>query len=79
MTSNTTGNSGIWTDSEYLSRFSESDAEAAEVVEERDRMAFEMGENGDTNAISALQRIMMRDDNPEKRQRAADLLAALRL
>lgn len=64
-------------DSEYLSRFAESDAEAVQVIEERDRMAFEMGENGDTNAISALQRILMRDGDPEKRQRAADLLDTL--
>ena len=66
-------------DSEYVNRFSESDAEAAEVIEERDRMAFEMGENGDTNAISALQRILMRDGNPQKRQRAADLLDTLQI
>lgn len=66
-------------DADYASRFSESDAEAAEVVEERNRMAFEMGENGDTNAISALQRIMMRDGNPEKRQKAADLLDTLQI
>lgn len=66
-------------DSEYLSRFSESDAEAVQVIEERDRMAFEMGESGDRNAISALQRIMMRDGDPEKRQRAADLLDTLQI
>ena len=66
-------------DSEYASHFSESDAEAAKVIEERDRMAFEMGENGDILAISALQRIMMRDGNPQKRQRAADLLATLEI
>lgn len=64
-------------DSEYLCRFSESDAEAVQVIEERDRMAFEMGESGDRNAISALQRILMRDGDPEKRQRAADLLDTL--
>ena len=66
-------------DSEYLSRFSESDAEAVQVIEERDRMAFEMGESGDKNAISALQRILMRDGDPEKRQRAADLLDTLQI
>lgn len=64
-------------DSEYLSRFAVSDAGAVQVIEERDRMAFEMGENGDRNAISALQRILMRDGDPEKRQRAADLLDTL--
>ena len=66
-------------DSEYRDHFSESDAVAAKVIEERDKMAFEMGENGDANAISALQRIMMRDGNPEKRQRAAELLETLRV
>ena len=66
-------------ESEYTSRFSESDAEAADVIEERDRLAFEMGESGDTNAISSLQRIMMRDGDPEKRRRAADLLDTLQI
>lgn len=66
-------------DSDYASRFSESDAESAKIIEKRDRLAFEMGENGNTRAISALQRIMMRDGNPEKRQRAADLLVTLEL
>ena len=35
-------------------------------LHKRDSMAFEMAENGDSNAISALQRIIALDRNPEK-------------
>ena len=45
--------------------------------EERDRQALELGEQGDPLAVSALQRIIARDKNPDKRQRAAELLAAM--
>ena len=45
--------------------------------EERDRQALALGEQGDALAISALQRIMARDQDPDKRQRAAELLAAI--
>jgi len=65
--------------SDYASHFSESDAKSAQIIEKRDLLAFEMGEHGDTRALSALQRILIRDGNPEKRQKAADLLAPLEL
>ena len=45
--------------------------------EERDRQAIELGEQGDPLAVSALQRIIARDKDPDKRQRAAELLAAM--
>ncbi len=64
-------------DADYANHFSDSDAESAQVIEKRDELAFEMGERGDAQAISALQRIMVRDSNPEKRQKAADLLTTL--
>ena len=46
--------------------------------EERDRQALELGEQGDPLAVSALQRIIARDKDPDKRQRAAELLAAMK-
>ena len=45
--------------------------------EERDRQALVLGEQGDPLAVSALQRIVARNDDPAKRQQAAELLAAI--
>ncbi len=45
--------------------------------ERRDSAAFAMAEAGDDRARSALQRIIARDTDPAKRQRAEKLLAAL--
>ncbi len=45
--------------------------------EKRDRLAFEMAENGDNRAISVLQRIIARDADPDKRKKAVDLLTTL--
>ena len=45
--------------------------------ERRDRMAFEMAESGDIAARDALLRIVQRDPNEEKRQRAEHLLRHL--
>ena len=45
--------------------------------ERRDRMAFEMAESGDITARDALLRIVQRDPNEEKRQRAERLLRHL--
>ncbi|AWT60619.1 MAG: 1-deoxypentalenic acid 11-beta-hydroxylase [Candidatus Moanabacter tarae] len=45
--------------------------------EKRDAMAFKMAENGDPVARSALQRIIARDKNPGKRQRAQKLLKVM--
>ena len=45
--------------------------------ERRDQMAFEMAEDGDTEARAALLRIIQRDPDPAKRARAAHLVAAL--
>ena len=45
--------------------------------ERRDEMALEMAKEGDTRAISTLQRIIARDDNPTKRAEAEALLASL--
>ena len=44
---------------------------------ERDRQALALGEQGDPLAVSVLQRIVARDKDPHKRQRAAALLAAI--
>ncbi len=41
----------------------------------RDRMAFDMAEQGDEKAVSALQRIIARHNDPAMRERAAELLA----
>jgi len=46
-------------------------------LHKRDSMAFEMAENGDPNAISALQRIIALSSDLEKRKRARELLAGL--
>ena len=43
----------------------------------RDELAFEMAEEGDETARSTLQRIVARDANPSKRQRAEELLEEL--
>ncbi len=43
----------------------------------RDEMAIEMARKGDTRAISTLQRIIARNEDPAKRQEAEALLAAL--
>ena len=43
----------------------------------RDALGFELGEGGDPRARSVLQRIVARDRDPAKRERAARLLAAL--
>ncbi len=45
--------------------------------QKRDEMAFEMAENGDSQAVSTLQRIIARDNDPAKRRKAKDLLAKL--
>lgn len=45
--------------------------------EKRDRLAFEMAENGDQNALSVLQRIHASDPDPEKRARAGHALTQL--
>ena len=45
--------------------------------EERDRMALEMAASGDPTARSALQRIVARDSDPEKRKKAEELLSRL--
>lgn len=45
--------------------------------ERRDAMAFEMAEAHDTRAISTLQRIVARDRNPHKIERARNLLSDL--
>lgn len=45
--------------------------------EKRDRMAFEMGKNGDRRSVSTLQRIAARDADPAKREKAENLLAVL--
>ncbi len=47
--------------------------------EKRDAMAFEMGENGDPVARSALQRIVARDADESKRSRAQRLLEKMDL
>ena len=44
---------------------------------ERDRQALELGAQGDPISTSVLQRIVARDNDPKKRQRAAELLAAI--
>jgi hypothetical protein len=45
--------------------------------DKRDALGFERGEAGDPRARSVLQRIVARDSDPEKRQRAQRLLDAL--
>ncbi len=45
--------------------------------EKRDRLGFEMAAKGDKRAVSVLQRIVARDTDPTKRERAADLLTTL--
>ena len=45
--------------------------------EERDRQAFAMAEQGDKTAVATLHRIVARDKDPAKRQRAEALLATL--
>ena len=45
--------------------------------EERDRQALALGEQGDPLSVSVLQRIVARDRDPDKRQRAAKLLTAI--
>jgi len=45
--------------------------------EQRDRMAFEMAENGDQGARDALLRIVQRDRDSDKRARAQQLLTSL--
>ena len=45
--------------------------------DKRDVMALKMAREGDTRAISTLQRIIARDDSPAKREEAEALLAAL--
>ncbi len=45
--------------------------------DKRDQLAFELGEAGDPRAGSVLQRIVARDLDPEKRARAARLLARI--
>ena len=45
--------------------------------EERDRQAMELGAQGDPLSVSVLQRIIARDKDLQKRQRATELLAAI--
>jgi hypothetical protein len=45
--------------------------------EKRDKLGLEMAEKGDKRAISVLQRIVARDADPGKQERAATLLATL--
>jgi hypothetical protein len=45
--------------------------------QKRDEMAFEMAENGDSQAVSTLQRIIARDNDPAKRKKAEALLKKL--
>lgn len=45
--------------------------------DKRDAIAFELGEQCDPKARSVLQRIVARDKDPAKRERAAQLLAGL--
>ena len=45
--------------------------------EERDRIAFDLAERGDPLATAVLLRIVQRDPDPAKRERAASLLAGL--
>jgi len=45
--------------------------------DKRDRLAFEMGGRGDVKARSTLQRIVARDRDPAKREKAAKMLAEL--
>jgi len=45
--------------------------------EKRDELAFEMATQGDERARSTLQRIIARDENPAKRQKASQLLDQL--
>ena len=49
------------------------------LYEKRDRLAFEMAERGDQNALSVLQRIQTSDPSPEKRARAERALTRLSL
>ncbi|MBV9806068.1 MAG: phytanoyl-CoA dioxygenase family protein [Solirubrobacterales bacterium] len=46
-------------------------------LEQRDRMAIEMGERGDPRSLSALQRLAAHDEDPEKRALARRLLDRL--
>ncbi len=45
--------------------------------QERDRQALELGAKGDPRAVSTLQRIVARDKDPRKRQKAAAALSAI--
>jgi hypothetical protein len=45
--------------------------------EKRDRLAFEMAEQGDETARSTLQRILAREGDPVKLNRATELIAKL--
>ena len=45
--------------------------------QERDRQALELGAKGDPRSISTLQRIVARDTDPRKRQKAAAALSAI--
>ncbi|MCY3707529.1 MAG: hypothetical protein OXG26_01455 [Caldilineaceae bacterium] len=45
--------------------------------DKRDEMAIKMAKEGDTRAISTLQRIIARNEDPDKRSEAEELLAAL--
>ncbi len=46
-------------------------------VQKRDELAFQMAENGDANARSVLERILSRDSDQSKRERARQLLEKL--
>ena len=45
--------------------------------DKRDQLALQMAAEGDQNSLSTLQRIVARDADPEKRQRARELIEAL--
>ena len=68
-----------WTDESLKYYWEKHDLEIKEYDnsyhERRDQMAFDMAEQGDDTAVSALQRIIARDKDPAKREKAAELLA----
>lgn len=70
-----------WKSSDYQYYWRQWDLEYSEhdtsYHETRDQLAFEMAAEGDERARSTLQRIVARDPDADKRERAAELLANL--
>ena len=70
-----------WPDDELKHYWKGSDLQVVEYDnsyhEQRDQMAFDMAARGDRTAISALQRIVARDDDAANRHRAEELLQIL--